>query len=320
MTDLNTLSVSETPSVSFGFRRGSWVKVRRLEDILGTLDADGNLDGVPFMPEMIPFCGRTFRVHRRAERTCVEGVGNRRMERTVFLETVRCNASNHDGCQRRCLLFWKEAWLVPADRDVEDNGAESLPIVEKPYLPTTKDDRFYCQSTELAGATYELKSRNISCYLHDLMEGETTFRRTAYIVWLAIVNRLWRLVAARRYFERPTGEQKRTTSLTLDLKSGELVEVKSLAEIKRTLDATGRNRGMCFESEMGLHCGKRYRVLAPIRKMISEETGKMVVLSNTVLLDGLTCEGICAWNCPRANYFFWRECWLKRVEESPATG
>jgi hypothetical protein len=33
------------------------------------------------------------------------------------------------------------------------------------------------------------------------------------------------------------------------------------------------------------------------------------------LLDGLTCEGICAFNCPRANYFFWRECWLKRVAD-----
>ena len=318
MTSSNTLSTLDNPPVSFGFRRGSWVTVRTLEEILATLDADGKLEGVLFMPEMIPFCGRTFRVHRRAERTCVEGVGNRRMDRTVLLEGVRCNGADHDGCERRCLFFWKDAWLIPADRDAAASSANTLPIIEKPYLPTTKDDRYYCQSTELAGATYELTLRNISCYLHDLMVGETTFRRVCFIVWMGIVNRILRPVSSHRYFERPAGKQKRTTSVELDLKPGELVEVKSLDEIKQTLDATGRNRGMCFEPEMGLHCGKRYRVLEPIRKMISEETGKMVALSNTVLLVGMTCEGICAWNCPRANYFFWRECWLKRVEESPS--
>lgn len=315
MTSSTTLAILDNPSVSYGFRRGSWVTVRRLDEILAMLDPDGKLEGVLFMPEMIPFCGRTFRVHRRAERTCVEGVGNRRMDRTVFLEGVRCDGADHDGCQRRCLFFWKEAWLAPADPDASASDLDTPPIDERPYLPTTKDDRFYCQSTELAGATYELKSRNVVCYLHDLTVGETTFLRLAYIVWVGIVNRLWRLVFSRKYFERPAGRQKRTGSVELDLRAGELVEVKSLAEIQRTLDAAGRNRGLCFEPEMALQCGKRHRVLAPIRKMISEETGRMVPLSHTVLLTGSTCEGICAWNCPRANYFFWRECWLERAGE-----
>jgi len=31
------------------------------------------------MPEMAPFCGKTFTVDRRAEKTCVEGVGLRSM-------------------------------------------------------------------------------------------------------------------------------------------------------------------------------------------------------------------------------------------------
>ena len=39
----------------------------------------------------------------------------------------------------------------------------------------------------------------------------------------------------------------------------------------------------------------------------------MVRLNNTVILEGLTCEGICFRNCPRANYFYWREIWLRRV-------
>ena len=64
---------------------------------------------------------------------------------------------------------------------------------------------------------------------------------------------------------------------------------------------------------MARHCGRRYRVAAPVRSIIAEESGKMVQLSNTVILEGLVCQGICFHNCPRANYLYWREIWLKRV-------
>ena len=62
------------------------------------------------------------------------------------------------------------------------------------------------------------------------------------------------------------------------------------------------------------HCGRRYRVAFPIRQIIFEQTSKMVQLNNTVALDGVVCQGLCAENCPRANYFYWRESWLRRVE------
>ena len=44
------------------------------------------------MPEMVPHCGRRFRVYRRAEKTCVEGIGIQRMRNTVFLEGLRATA------------------------------------------------------------------------------------------------------------------------------------------------------------------------------------------------------------------------------------
>ena len=53
---------------------------------------------------------------------------------------------------------------------------------------------------------------------------------------------------------------------------------------------------------MALHCGRRYRVATPVRSIILEENGTMAQLTNTVILDGLVCEGICSKNCPRANY------------------
>ena len=49
------------------------MRVRRPGDILKTLDADGKLDGLQFMPELVKYCGAWIRVHRRADRTCVVG-------------------------------------------------------------------------------------------------------------------------------------------------------------------------------------------------------------------------------------------------------
>ena len=68
---------------------------------------------------------------------------------------------------------------------------------------------------------------------------------------------------------------------------------------------------------MTWYCGRRMRVRSPLRKIISETTGHMIHLRDTVILDDAVCEGFCARNCPRANYFYWREIWLRRVE-SPA--
>ena len=40
-----------------GLKAGEWVQVRSKEEILATLDANGRLDEMPFMPEMLKFCG-----------------------------------------------------------------------------------------------------------------------------------------------------------------------------------------------------------------------------------------------------------------------
>lgn len=323
-------------------RRGDAVTVRSLDEIFATLDADAKLDGMPFMPEMAPFCGMTFLVRRRAEKTCVEGVGIRSLRNTVFLDGMRCNGSAHGGCQRGCMFFWKEGWLNPAGSEplkkgriseVEGGNDESKcccctanldsPVSKQPdypvsslsellELPTVRDDRFYCQSTELAQATSDYSLGKWHCYLHDLRVGEISLRRFGYVLWLALKNRIWRLLHGRGYYQL-SGEQKKTIAAELNLQPGEWVEVKSAAEIEATLDEKGRNRGLSFEPEMALHCGRRYRVAAPLQKIILEENGKMVQLDNTVILEGLVCQGLCAKNCPRANYFYWREIWLKRV-------
>lgn len=49
---------------------GDWVEVRSKEEILSGLDKDGRLDGLPFMPQMLSYCGRRFRVYKSAHKTC----------------------------------------------------------------------------------------------------------------------------------------------------------------------------------------------------------------------------------------------------------
>ena len=42
------------------------MEIRSKDEILNTLDRDGCLDGMPFMPEMFAFCGKRFQVYKRA--------------------------------------------------------------------------------------------------------------------------------------------------------------------------------------------------------------------------------------------------------------
>ncbi len=51
-------------------KAGEWVEVRTQDEILATLDQNGRLGNVPFMPEMLEYCGKQFRVHRRTDKTC----------------------------------------------------------------------------------------------------------------------------------------------------------------------------------------------------------------------------------------------------------
>src|SRR5262245_12976367 len=96
---------------------GEWVEIKSREEILATLDERGRLSGLSFMPEMERYCGRRFRVSRRADKACdrIQKSGNRRLVNAVHLEDLRCDGADHAGCAAACLIFWKEAWLNRGD-------------------------------------------------------------------------------------------------------------------------------------------------------------------------------------------------------------
>src|SRR5271169_70739 len=99
--------------ISMQYHAGEWVEVRSKEEILRTLDSNGRLEGLPFMPQMFQYCGQRLRVYKRAHKTCdtVETYTGRRMVGTVHLDGIRCDGAAYGECEAACLIFWKDAWL-----------------------------------------------------------------------------------------------------------------------------------------------------------------------------------------------------------------
>jgi hypothetical protein len=121
------------------------------------------------------------------------------------------------------------------------------------------------------------------------------------------------------------GQRRRASAgidkLSLGLKPGEWVEVKSVKEIFATLDQNGKLRGLAFNREQAKFCGGRYKVYKRLENMILESTGELRrIKTPTVLLEGVFCDGEAHGKCDRSCFCFWREAWLRRVNpDSPGT-
>jgi len=106
---------------------------------------------------------------------------------------------------------------------------------------------------------------------------------------------------------------------TLNLQPGEVVQVKDIDEILKTLKEW-KNRGLWFDpgGEMLKYCSKKMKVLKRVRKVIDEKTGRLLTLKKeSVILEGAICCGHYSPDrllCPRSLYPFWREIWLQRVD------
>ena len=305
-----------------GFLRGDSVEVRSEAEIAATLDANGELDGLPFMPEMAAHCGNRYRIYRRADKTCVEGLGLRRLSSTVFLEEVRCDGAAHDGCQRGCLMFWKEAWVKPvlAKNETVASAADQFgtkaPSAFVRSLATRDGDLYLCQSTALAGATQPIASWNPNHLVREIRNGELSAGGFIQIVARVLVNKLRGLFGLNE-LGGLAGAKKRNAKGNLGLVAGERVVIKSPEAIAATLDPNGRNAGLTFDPDMHGWLEKPYEVERPIERIILEETGKMATLTHTVALKGVNCRGLCSKNCPRNNPVFWREAWLQRPDGDP---
>jgi len=274
------------------------------------------LESLPFMPEMVKYCGRQFTVSKRVERACEEiNMTMRRIRNTVFLENIRCDGSAHGGCQKGCFIFWKEAWLKSCDPDTDAGKISVEETTDRyPFPYALPDGQYICQSTELLHATSYLPPWDLGVYLRDIRAKTHTVKKLIRLLSYAVFLRGRGLVTGKSHLYLE-GKQSRTPWETLNLKAGEWVRVKSKDDIVSTLDRQGKNRGLAFTVEMVQFCGGTYHVLGRLDKMIHEPTRKLVDVNDTVILDQVTCDGCHSLRggCPRENYLFWREIWLQRV-------
>ncbi len=100
---------------------------------------------------------------------------------------------------------------------------------------------------------------------------------------------------------------------TLNLQPGELVEVRSVEEILATLDHHRRHKGLLWMTGMEKYCGRRYRVYRRVQRITLESNGELRNMKDTVLLDGVLCDGREFGGCDRCCFHFWREAWLRRI-------
>lgn len=345
--------------VALNLRPGELVEVRSEAEIFATLDAKGRLDAQPFMPEMLNFCGKRYRVYKRADKTCdtISCTGSRRMWNTVYLEDLRCDGSAHDGCQARCLVFWKEAWLKrvrssfwqrvrsrnkeklseDARTSFQTSGLTTIEGLNQATRTTDANNNsgkitYICQATEHLRASVPLPWWEIRQYYRDVCWGNASvfdlmravflwaFKKTVKIVgYRALVWSYNRLQEMRGGVPYPFqwGKLTKTPTEELNLKPGELVQVKSYQDVLSTLDQRNRNRGLSFDPEMAPYCGGQYRVLDRVERIVNEKTGEMSKLPGVcIMMEGVKCR---AWYsdrrvaCPRSIYSYWREIWLKRV-------
>jgi hypothetical protein len=301
--------------------RGDFVEIRSPNEISSTLDGDGAVDHLPFMPEMLEYCGKRFRVSSRAAMVCFSGAGSPRGFRgddVVTLDGVRCSGAFHDGCQKACTIFWREAWLRKADDAValsRKGGEGDREELCTRLKTSTGPKRFYCQAGQLAKAADPLSRwGRIERYFNGFFVNNFTALEMVRAIGIWLFWKIRKMIFG--IYAR--GTRKSTPVESLNLQPGEWVVVKSMKSIIETLSQRGQNRGLSFSPDMRLACGRRFRVKGRIDKLIVDGTGEQRQLQNTVCLEGSTCG--CAYlgfgmgGCSRCEVSYWREIWLDRAD------
>jgi len=186
------------PTQQLNLQAGELVEVRSVDEILATLDEKGRLNAMPFMPEMVQYCGKRFRVNKVAHKTCdnIQPWNMRTVKDAVHLTGVRCDGLAHGGCDAGCLIFWHEAWLKRVDDTlVKDSqtgdcglampitpiGAASGDTIQIPEVlqrasvkgkdTSTGEEIYSCQATDLREFTSALSSWNLWQYVRDIRSG-----------------------------------------------------------------------------------------------------------------------------------------------------
>ena len=334
----NPSAVGEQQSTSFAkpaqplqasaLRLGTWLQVKSAAAIGDILDLEGTTEELPFMPEMLEYCGRRFQLAKFANTVCanVGDVEMRGLQNVVVLKIDRCDGCFHGDCQMGCEFLWKLDWLEQTDAPERDSGSivppESPPSQLREKLvqltvgtrkqePAKSSGQYFrCQATELGAASRQSSPLHFGQYLVE--------NKTNGTPWSSIVGYIAKLFVkkALRRNDSAAGPCKKTPVDVLNLQPGDQAKVKSIEKILETLDARGCNRGLWFDpAEMKPFCGQTLTVTRRIDRIIDEGSGELLEMKvPSIVLNETQCSGLHRRFCSRAMLHFWREVWLERVD------
>ncbi|RAJ45526.1 hypothetical protein K353_01024 [Kitasatospora sp. SolWspMP-SS2h] len=102
-------------------------------------------------------------------------------------------------------------------------------------------------------------------------------------------------------------------------REGDWVRIKEAAEIRTTLDAEDRHRGLWFTGSQWSFCGGVHQVERVVRRMVDDHY-RIRRLSGTITLTGATCQGAdgsqgCGLDCA----LLFRDEWVEPAAAPPAT-
>ena len=136
--------------------------MRPVAEILATLDERGTLEGLPFMPGMRKYCGHHFRVRSAPKKLRFEDDHAQLIQNVFLLDGLRCNGEGRDNCQRRCPIFWHEAWLRPVagETNAAPDNASPAHAADFPEPTGTGGNGRFCQF-EWLRSTRPLSKKNL---------------------------------------------------------------------------------------------------------------------------------------------------------------
>lgn len=288
--------------------------VRHAGEIFDTLDDSGCLEGLPFMPEMLPWCDSRLVVARIANKACVqaESVFIGSFPRCIVLQIPdRCDGNAHGGCQMGCKFFWRPEWLSPVATEAPVSRIGETDRIEQRLreLAIRSSNHYRCQATELIQIATPTSAFQLGQYFNDIRSGVPVKQVIRFLGGLATRK----VMGKSDHISGPC--EKRTPISKLDLKIGEKVRVKSVDQIRDTLNSSGCNRGLWFDAgEMAGFCGSELVVSRVLNRLIDEKTGELRELKTPcIVLSETECTGISRRFCSRGMLHFWREVWLERI-------
>lgn len=108
-----------------------------------------------------------------------------------------------------------------------------------------------------------------------------------------------------------------TTIVSPGFQAGDLVRIRSLTEIKGTLNHWRQLKGCTFMPEMGEYCGTTQKVLKAMQRFVDERDLRVKKSNGIILLEGVMCRGTAEFGpCDRSCLVFWREEWLEKIDKN----